>query len=246
LQHALFESSILEWNRVLTFQDITIRLIATRLPAERISCPAFFRGLSSLSPPILPTLGTDAEHDLFCSPHNAGAAELIDEVRRSVGVHISMTAQLEQLKSCRCMLIYLDGRTWSCSAKAEFAESVRRALELHKHLLLAHEVPGVEPDGRHAVQFATFFDDGATPRALLDTGIYATVASPLKGGVWRQASLLMLAQELSRLIGGRRAQCPWLWALLSRMRYRSRVALADEDGAVAQLEMQHTPSNRLR
>ena len=32
---------------------------------------------------------------------------------------------------------------------------------------------------------------------LVDRGIYSTIAIPLKGGAWREASMVMLAQALS-------------------------------------------------
>jgi hypothetical protein len=64
-------------------------------------------------------------------------------------------------------------------------------------LLLVHEMPDVDVEpGRHAVEFASFFAGGATPRELIDAGIYKPIATSLNGGVWRQTSLVMMAQAL--------------------------------------------------
>jgi len=51
---------------------------------------------------------------------------------------------------------------------------------------------------RHACNFGIFFshEDGTTPHHLLKAGVYNEIAVPLKGGVWRQTSLAMLARHL--------------------------------------------------
>ena len=76
-------------------------------------------------------------------------------------------------------------------------------------LQLVHEMPSVvEHTGRHSTDFEAFFDRGVTPKELLDAGIYRSIAVPLKGGEWRQASLLMVAQgvdEEQRGLGPGRA-----------------------------------------
>ena len=72
-------------------------------------------------------------------------------------------------------------------------------MTLGVRLLLAHEMPNISgEDGRHGVEFATFFacEDGATDARLLKAGIYARIAVPLKGGRWRPTSMAMLARAM--------------------------------------------------
>ena len=65
-------------------------------------------------------------------------------------------------------------------------------------ITLAHEMPGVGgQEARNGVAFASFFASDVTPVALLKAGIYSTIAVALKGGTWRQASLVMMAQTLA-------------------------------------------------
>ena len=66
-----------------------------------------------------------------------------------------------------------------------------------KRLVLAHEMPGIHKDGRHAVEFNTFFAADQTPDELIQAGIYSTIAVPLKRGAWREVSMALLAKELT-------------------------------------------------
>jgi hypothetical protein len=63
----------------------------------------------------------------------------------------------------------------------------------------AAAVTGTGQEARHACEFASFFScvDGATPSELLKRGIYSEVAVPLKGGAWREVSILLLAKALA-------------------------------------------------
>ena len=58
-------------------------------------------------------------------------------------------------------------------------------------------------EARHGCEFGSFFscEDGATPQRLLQAGIYHTIASPLKGGAWRDVSMAMLAMGLADMCG---------------------------------------------
>ena len=52
---------------------------------------------------------------------------------------------------------------------------------------------------RHGCEFGEFFSsppDG-TPGDLLQRGIYATIAVAMKGGAWREASMVLLAQAVA-------------------------------------------------
>lgn len=99
---------------------------------------------------------------------------------------------------CQQFLVYLTGETWTGGERsANLAIEVKEAMDAGTPLLLAHEMPGLGgQEGRHGVEFATFFacDDGATPTDLLQKGIYGKIAIALRGSAWRQASMMLLLQ----------------------------------------------------
>ena len=67
------------------------------------------------------------------------------------------------------------------------------------HLLLAHEMLGEGgQEARNGCDFGAFFacSEGSTPQELLQANIYNEIAVPLKGGKWREASMVMLAHTL--------------------------------------------------
>ena len=160
----------------------------------------------------------DARYHIYCSEHNAGATDLMAEVARSQGWNLMSVARSsnpskdkkdtlivcdksEGLTSCEHMAIYLNARTWSDGeASQRFAEDVRQATARGIPLKLFHESPGIgQQDERHPCEFAEFFASarGSTPRDLLQLGIYDTVAVPLKGGDWRNASMTLAAKSLA-------------------------------------------------
>jgi hypothetical protein len=105
------------------------------------------------------------------------------------------------LASCDHMLLYLTAHTWTRGADTDaLAGEVEEALGLGVHILLVHEMPGIGgQEHRNGCEFGAFFasPDGATPRELLNRGIYSEVAVPLKGGAWRNASMALLGSALS-------------------------------------------------
>jgi len=105
------------------------------------------------------------------------------------------------LASCDHMLLYLTSQTWTRGAESDaLAGEVEEALELGIHILLAHEMPGTGgQEHRNGCEFGALFacPEGATPRNLLNRGIYSEIAVPLKGGAWREASMALLGAALS-------------------------------------------------
>jgi len=105
------------------------------------------------------------------------------------------------LALCDHMLLYLTAQTWTRGANSDaLAGEIEEALGLGIHILLAHEMPGIGgQEHRHGCEFGAFFacPDGATPRELLNRGIYFEIAVPLKGGPWRKASMALLGSALS-------------------------------------------------
>jgi hypothetical protein len=97
------------------------------------------------------------------------------------------------------MLLYLNALTWTSGEEsARLADEVVRARDLGAHVLLAHEMVGIGQEERHGCEFSVFFAcaDGTTPQELLHSGLYAEVATPLKGGPWRQASMKLIGLAL--------------------------------------------------
>ena len=53
---------------------------------------------------------------LYCSPHNLGAAELVDEIRQAFPKDLKVlqyTHDIGQLEDCDRMLLYPTRRTWT-------------------------------------------------------------------------------------------------------------------------------------
>lgn len=209
LHRALFTSAVeplVEWNRIGVFQDVTMRLIAERLLPTEQRGSTFVQGEASATPlPVLPPPDAPHRYHIFCSEHNLGGLALLTEVSDACGLPLAVTTQASELPACQHMLLYLTTDTWRSATPADaersaaLAADVRRALELKTHLLLAHELPGLDPPGARAAEhFDSFFAsaDGATPPELLQHGIYAEIAVALKCGEWRRTSLVLLARSL--------------------------------------------------
>lgn len=114
---------------------------------------------------------------------------------------VEMTQSLDELAESDHMLVYLTSRTWtSGDASIALAADIHQAMDLGVHLLLVHEMPGLGgQEQRYAVDFGAFFSsppDG-TPNELLQRGIYAKIAVAMKGGAWREASMVLLVQGFS-------------------------------------------------
>jgi len=120
------------------------------------------------------------------------------------GEVLVVTKSIDSLAECDHLLLYLTSQTWTRGeASEELADEVLRAMDLGVHVMLAHEMPGAGgQEARFSCEFGSFFScvDGATPAALLKRGIYSEIAVALKGGPWREASMVMLgmAFELSK------------------------------------------------
>jgi hypothetical protein len=133
------------------------------------------------------------------------------EVAEKMKLKIKTTTDINDLPACGHMLVYLTGDTWTGGARSDdFAKEVKEAMDGKVQLLLAHEMPGMPGDGQEArrgVEFSTFFacPNGATPADLLQAGIYAQIAVALKGGAWREASMVMMAEAIGN---GMEAESP--------------------------------------
>ena len=112
---------------------------------------------------------------------------------------LAATAKRADLAECDHMLLYLNALTWtSGEASCDLAAEIAVAMSAGVPVLLAHEMPGIGGQAaRHGVAFGTFFASDATPMALLKAGIYSSIAVALKGGEWREASMVMMADALA-------------------------------------------------
>lgn len=188
-------TSILEWERIGSFQDVVLRLVVERLlPAQHP--PTFLPQELAFQEPRLPALPPGRFH-VYCSPHNPGAEELLLGLRDTHAPALQITTDLAQLGQCRHALVYLHARTWSHESAELFEDEVFEAQQLGVHLLLAHEALGVEGSAppRHACEFDKFFD--VTSAQLLKAGIYSEMAIPLKQMPCRAASMVMLVKALA-------------------------------------------------
>ena len=145
---------------------------------------------------------------LYCSAQCAGAAEVSAELQAIVP-SLRWTDDVGQIEACEQCLIYLTSATWtSGEASAVFAHEVAMAMRLGVRLTCAHETLGArsgDTAARKACAFADLFD--WTPSRLLKCkpGVYGAIAMNLAGGEWREAGLIMLAQQVA-LGGGERSK----------------------------------------
>ena len=116
---------------------------------------------------------------------------------------LHVTRQYGRLEHSEHMVLYLNRETWTRGlSSTALAHEVKYALARNVHVILVHEMPGIDEVGRddsearRGVEFDAFFQcaDGATPEALLSAGVYNEIAIGLKGGAWRPASLVQLAR----------------------------------------------------
>ena len=156
----------LEWSRSSPYQDVVMRLIASRLLPESVQGGTFVDGEVVHRRVALKAPRAGCRYHLFVSEHNAGAKELVDEVRRAYRAKLRTTNDPRELRECESFLCYLTARTWTTTsgeASEQFGRHVRLAMSKHVHLLLAHEMPGIGQASRAATPFDTFFAsaDGA-------------------------------------------------------------------------------------
>ena len=138
-------------------------------------------------------------YHLFCSPSLPGAVHLARELRGFHGFDLRISEEPGMINECDHFLLYLHGETWRCGLGREtLVNEVEYAIRNGIHLLLAHEMPGLDQEGRQPVEFASFFeyDHDTTPPQLLRAGVYEQAAVPLKGGSLRPVSMALLADAI--------------------------------------------------
>jgi len=209
---ALFALEPVEWNRIGHFQDVTMRQIAERLLPD--AAGTTYVDNEIVKQKLKPLPPSSKAFHVYSSALNPGAAQLMDEVARarSFTLHLDgeateetanalhMTTEAANLAKSDHMLLYLTSQTWTRPIEsAQLAAELMEAIDFGVNVLLVHEMPGAGgQEARFGCEFASFFScaDGATPPELLNRGIYSSVAVPLKGGAWREASMMLLGMAL--------------------------------------------------
>jgi hypothetical protein len=192
-----------------------MRLIAERLLSDAAGRTYVDREIVNKRCRPLPAPNTSFH--LYCSELNPGAAEICKEVGCESGfaVHLESEANLNSstsnalhvtteaanLPKVDHMLLYLTGQTWTRGeASAKLGDELMKAMDLEVSILLVHEMAGAGgQEARFGCEFGSFFScpDGETPGELIQRGIYSSIAVPLKGGAWREASMMLLNAALA-------------------------------------------------
>ena len=148
---------------------------------------------------ILPAPRRGRRFHLYCSREVYGSLEVAEEVQAAYRLDLRVSQELDDMRDCERMLVYLHKGTWRTGpAREAFTQEVVTALHCGVQLLLAHEMLGADAEARGGVDFATFFDceQGTTPPQLVRAGVYSQIAVALKGGQHRKVSMALFAKAL--------------------------------------------------
>ena len=142
---------------------MTIRLIAQNGILHGAAGELYLQGEAAMGKVSLPPPLKGREFHLFCSPFNAGAKEVAEELRDSsvwvtegkkASVPLTITTNASKLAACDHMLVLLDARTWtSGDDTAKFVEHIHQAMSVGVHLNCIHEFPAVVGPPRHECEF---------------------------------------------------------------------------------------------
>ena len=184
------------YERVGAFQQTMLRLIVQRLVPEReLYLPGELG--SGRRPPLAPPSG---RFHVWCSRHNPGAFELLDELKSFGGWEgkLLVTDEPAQMQEADQLLLLLNRATWADDARrVALTAEVRGALMRtpRRPLLLVHETD----EGRGGVAaFSHFFGPNVTPPELLQLKVYAEIAVPMKEGAYRAVSRAMAASTFGQ------------------------------------------------
>jgi hypothetical protein len=139
---------------------------------------------------------------LFGSKRSSARGSAKEVEQPAQQLHI--TERVEDVAAAHHMLLYLTRKTWTRGDEesALLEAHVKAAKAEGVHVLLVHEMMGLNQSLHEPCDFGDFFacDRGTTPWSLLhEHGIYDEIATPLRGAPWRMASMVMLAQAISKM-----------------------------------------------
>ena len=182
------------YERIGVFQQPMLRLIVQRLVGSReIYLPGEMkiarRGL------LVPPSGGHRFH-VWCSHHNPGALETLNELTTAAGYQgrLSVTQERGAMAEADHVLLYLSLATWADDGqrKTELTAEISEALRAGRKLLLVHEM---DEERGGVYQFGHFF--GQTPDELLSLHIYAEIAIGMKAPPYRTVSLGLFDQAFN-------------------------------------------------
>ena len=152
-------------------------------------------------------------YHVYCSDNNAGAAEMLNELRKAHGIHVMVTRKLSDVRQLKVerFLVYLTAETWKGSGTTKFVEEVAEAVAARIPLLLVHEEPYVAvvdqeedivEEARHAQHFEEIEEQSRDVERLRELNLYETlydtIAIALSGGVLRSTSRLIVAEAIAK------------------------------------------------
>ena len=167
--------------------------------SSTLSSESYFLASMSQKTVVLSPPRFKRRFHIYCSSKNEGAKELIEDVAKAMHVQATFTSKFEEMELCEFFMVYLTARTWTSGRlSASFAIELEAAMRKQMLLLLCYEEPGIDHAVRHAAPFESFFvnPEGATPRNLVNAGVYRRIAVPLQGGALRPASMALVAVML--------------------------------------------------
>ena len=178
------------FERVGTFQQAMLRLIVQRLtPQREIHLPG---EVGAGRPHRLAS--PKGSHHVWCSKHNLGATEMLEELQRSGRITGSLLITTDSLDAADHLLLYLNSATWADDDRRDLLTSdIRAALQTGRPLQLLHQTD----EERGGVPFSHFFGANVTPPELLQLKVYASIAIPMKAGAYRSVCHGLLALALS-------------------------------------------------
>ena len=195
------------YERVGVFQQPMLRLIVQRLVGSReIYLPGELRvsrHAGALAPPV-------RTHHIWCSRHNPGALEVVNELKHAGGYEgrLLVTEEPGAMAEADHVLLYLSLATWADDdqRKTALTAEIKGVLQAGRKLLLLHET---DEERGGVQQFGHFFGADQTPGELLRLKIYAEIAIGMKAGAYRTVSLGLFDQVL-KAGGGATRRASWL------------------------------------
>ena len=129
-----------------------MRLIAERLLPAGIRGRTYLQGELAFEPPWLPPPSPAKRFHVCCSPHNHGAAALMEELRAALDVPVLVTHEVaDDVAACERFVVYLTRATWSGTTEDSegLARHIQHAMAHGTRLLIVHESLGKDaPEAR--------------------------------------------------------------------------------------------------
>ena len=184
------------YERVGVFQQPMLRLIVQRLVGRREIYMPGEVGLARRGAIAPPSSGR--QFHVWCSRHNPGALEVINELVSAGGYRgrLLITHEPSRMAEANHLLLYLSLSTWKDDGprKTELTAEIKKALQAGRTLLLLHET---DEERGGVQQFGHFFGADQTPGELLGLKIYAEIAIGMKAPPYRAVSLGLFDQVIN-------------------------------------------------